>query len=117
MKELYSLLNEGCSFEMSEDQPMIAQFRVRLNLIDEIKAAQESDPVMKELKEKVQAGQEQRFQVYQGVLKLNGRLCVPDVLELKQKILHEAHYAPYNVHPGATKMYHDILPKPLKIHT
>ena len=77
-------------------------------MIDEIKATQESDPVMKELKEKVQAGQEQRFQVYQGVLKLNGRLCVPDVLELKQKILHEAHYAPYNVHPGATKMYHDI---------
>ena len=56
VKELHSLLNEGCSFEMSEDQPMIAQFRVRLNLIDEIKAAQESDPVMKELKEKVQAG-------------------------------------------------------------
>ena len=108
VKELHSLLNEGCSFEMSEDQPMIAQFRVRLNLIDEIKAAQESDPVMKELKEKVQSGQEQRFQVYQGVLKLNGRLCVPDVLELKQKILHEAHYAPYNVHLGATKMYHDI---------
>ena len=53
VKELHSLLNEGCSFEMSEDQPMIAQFRVRLNLIDEIRAAQESDPVMKELKEKV----------------------------------------------------------------
>ena len=46
--------------------------------------------------------------MYQGVLKLNDRLCVSDVLELKQKILHEAHYAPYNVHPGATKMYHDI---------
>ena len=58
VKELHSLLNEGCSFEMSEDQPMIAQFQVRLNLIDEIRAAQESDPVMKELKEKVQAGQE-----------------------------------------------------------
>ena len=64
VKELHSLLNEGCSFEMSEDQPMIAQFQVKLNLIDEIKAAQESDPMMKELKEKVQTGQEQRFQVY-----------------------------------------------------
>ena len=81
---------------------------MRLNLIDEIKIAQESDPMMKELKEKVQTGQEQRFQVYQGVLKLNDRLCAPDVSELKQKILHEAHYAPYNVHPGAIKMYHDI---------
>ena len=46
--------------------------------------------------------------MYQGILKSNDRLYVPDVLELKQKILHETHYAPYNVHPGATKIYHDI---------
>ena len=39
---------------------------------------------------------------------MNERLCVLDVLELKKKILHEAHYAPYNVHTRATKMYHDI---------
>ena len=53
VKELHSLLNEGCSFKMSEDQPMIAQFWMRLNLIDEIKAVQDSYPVVKELKEKV----------------------------------------------------------------
>ena len=41
----------------------------------------------------------------QGVLKLNEWLCVQDVAELKQKILYEVHYAPYNVYPGATKMY------------
>ena len=39
VKELHSLLNERCSFEMSEDQHVIAQFRVRLNLINEIKTA------------------------------------------------------------------------------
>ena len=33
---------------------------------------------------------------------------MPDVPDIKQQILHEAHFAPYNVHPGATKMYHDI---------
>ena len=33
---------------------------------------------------------------------------MPDVADLKQQILHEAHFAPYNVHPGAIKMYHDI---------
>ena len=31
-----------------------------------------------------------------------------DVNNLKQRILHEVHYAPYNVHPGAIKKYHDI---------
>ena len=46
--------------------------------------------------------------MYQEVLKLNKRLCVPDIVELKQKILHEVHYASYNIHPRVTKMYHDI---------
>ena len=64
VKELHSLLNEGCSFEMSEDQPMIAQFRVRLNLLDQIKAAQNSDPEIKELKKKIQEGTDRRFIVY-----------------------------------------------------
>ena len=33
---------------------------------------------------------------------------MPDINNLKQRILHEVHYAPYNVHLGAMKMYHDI---------
>ena len=44
MKEVHNLLNEGCSLELPNSQPMIAQFRVRLNLLDQIKAAQNADP-------------------------------------------------------------------------
>ena len=62
---------------------MIAQFQVRLDMIDEIKAVQDSDPVLVKLKEKVQAGQDDKFSVYQGVLKLNNRVYVPDVNNLK----------------------------------
>ena len=87
---------------------MIAQFRVKLNLLDQIKAAQRIDPEMKEIKKKVREGTDRRFKVHQGILRLNGRLCVPDVADIRQQILYEAHFAPYNVHPGATKMYHDI---------
>ena len=39
---------------------------------------------------------------------MNGRLCVPNVDGLRQRILQEAHCAPYNAHLGATEMYHDI---------
>ena len=52
-------------------------------MIDEIKALQDSDLVLVKLKEKVQARQDDRFSVYQGVLKLNNRVCVPDVNNLK----------------------------------
>ena len=83
---------------MLETQPMI----------DEIKAIQDSDPILVKLKDRVRVGQDDKFSMYHEILKLNERICMPDVNNLKQRILHEAHYAPYNVHPRATKMYHDI---------
>ncbi|WMV29808.1 hypothetical protein MTR67_023193 [Solanum verrucosum] len=37
-----------------------------------------------------------------------GRLYVLNVGELRQQILTEAHNSRYSIHPGATKMYHDL---------
>jgi hypothetical protein len=33
---------------------------------------------------------------------------VPDVKELKDKVLHEAHESAYSIHPGGNKTYHDL---------
>ena len=43
-----------------------------------------------------------------GLLRYQGRLCVPDVGDLRQHILAEAHNSRYSIHPGATKMYRDL---------
>src|SRR5262249_16392231 len=86
----------------------IAYFQVRPTMINEIKANQNKDPSLVRLKNEVQTGQAPRFCMIDRVLKHGDRLCVPDVDELRQRIMQEAHYAPYSVHPGATKMYHDI---------
>ena len=43
-----------------------------------------------------------------GVLRCQGMLYVPDVASLCHQILREAHCSRYSVHPGATKMYHDL---------
>jgi hypothetical protein len=43
-----------------------------------------------------------------GVLWYKGRICVPDVKELKDKILCEAHESAYSIHPRGNKMYHDL---------
>ena len=39
---------------------------------------------------------------------ISGRLCVPDVDNLREETLEEAHFIVYSVHPGATKMYQSI---------
>ena len=43
-----------------------------------------------------------------GVLRYQGRLCVPDVGKLRQYILAEAHNSRYSIHLGVTKMYRDL---------
>ncbi|KAJ8770746.1 hypothetical protein K2173_021393 [Erythroxylum novogranatense] len=61
-----------------------------------------------QIENSVQDGKVTEFNMVDGVLRCGDRLCVPDINGLRQKIMHEAHYAPYSVHPGTTKMYHDV---------
>jgi hypothetical protein len=42
------------------------------------------------------------------VLWYKGRICVPNVKELKDNIFREAHERTYSIHPGGNKMYHDL---------
>jgi IS30 family transposase len=51
--------------------------------------------------------QYQRREVSQ-FFRIWGRICVPSIKELKDKILREAHESAYSIHPGGNKMYHDL---------
>ena len=43
-----------------------------------------------------------------GVLTMKGRVCVPDVEDLKKLIMEEVHCSAYAMHPGSTTMYRTI---------
>jgi len=43
-----------------------------------------------------------------GAVLFEGRVCIPNDLELKRLILEEAHKSSFSIHPGATKMYQDL---------
>jgi hypothetical protein len=44
----------------------------------------------------------------QGTLWQEKRICVPDVKEIHELFLREAHDYAYSIHLGCTKMYQDI---------
>ena len=73
----------------------------------DVKEKQDNDLILLELKGAVH---HQRVEVFSqggyGVLRYQGRLCVPDVGDFRQHI--EAHNSRYSIHPGATKMYRDL---------
>lgn len=43
-----------------------------------------------------------------GVLRINNRICVPDVDGLRQEVLKENHRSRLSIHPGVTKMYQNM---------
>ena len=74
-------------------------------LRDRIKTAQSQDHILVELQENVRSGKSTDFTLdAEGILWISGRVCVPDVDNLKKKIFEEVHFAAYSVHPGITKM-------------
>ncbi|XP_069145629.1 uncharacterized protein [Solanum lycopersicum] len=45
---------------------------------------------------------------FDGVLRIEGRICVPKMGDLIRLILEEAHCSRYSIHPGKARMYHDL---------
>ncbi|KAL2237725.1 UNVERIFIED_CONTAM: hypothetical protein Sindi_0964200 [Sesamum indicum] len=90
---------------------LLATIQVKPSLKDKIKDAQARDPYLQRMKAKVQKGKSDQFIIQEdGTLFHGKRICVSNAEELRMEIMHEAHYAPYAMHPGSTKMYRDLGP-------
>jgi hypothetical protein len=80
-------------------------------LKDEIIAAQKNDDGMAQLRRRLSEG-DPKVNCFredaEGILWFKDRLIVPNKAALKKKILDEAHTLRYSIHPGSTKMYHDL---------
>jgi hypothetical protein len=85
------------------------EMEVGSNLLQEIQKRQVEDKKIQEIKRNIKEEKSPTFsEDEEGVLWYKGRICLPSVKELKDKILHEAHESAYSIHPGGNKMYHDL---------
>jgi hypothetical protein len=79
------------------------------SLLQEIRRGQVEDEKIQEIKCNIKEEKSPDFlKDEEGVLWYKGRICVPNVNELKDKIYREAHESAYSIHPGGNKMYHDL---------
>jgi hypothetical protein len=87
----------------------VVEMAVGSNLLQEIRRGQVEDEKIQEINHNIKEEKSPGFsEDDQGVLWYKGRICVPNVKELKDKILREAHESAYSIHPGENKMYHDL---------
>ena len=78
-------------------------------LLERIKEAQKTDPTIQKSLEKVQKWENQDFKLEpEGVLRFRNRIVIPADKEIRKEILEESHRSKYTIHPGVTKMYHDV---------
>ncbi|WVZ70542.1 hypothetical protein U9M48_019201 [Paspalum notatum var. saurae] len=79
---------------------------------DLVIVAQKQDPGMAHIREGIDEEKKACFTLDdQGVLWFNNRLVVPKDMELRKKILDEAHTSVLTMHPGSNKMYQDLKQK------
>ncbi|WVZ97385.1 hypothetical protein U9M48_042927, partial [Paspalum notatum var. saurae] len=86
-----------------------ATFEAEPTLEQEIRNHQKTDEKIQEIREQIKLGKAPHFREdEQGTVWYKNRICVPDVDSIKKLILSEAHDTAYSIHPGSTKMYHDL---------
>jgi hypothetical protein len=87
----------------------VMEMEVGSSLLEEIWRGQQEDEKVQEIKCNIKEEKSSGFlEDDEGVLWYKGRICVPNVKELKVKILYEAHESAYSIHPRGNKMYHDL---------
>jgi hypothetical protein len=89
---------------LGEVQALMARLEIQHTLLEKIRMAQEEDDETICLKGKINKGM--GFYITpDGLIKYQNRIYVPNDKEIRKLILEEAHFSPYSVHPGGTKMY------------
>jgi hypothetical protein len=80
------------------------EMEVCSNLLQEIRKGQVEDEKIWEIECNIKEEKSPGFsEDEEGVLWYKGRICVPNIKELKDKILREAHESAYSIHPGGIR--------------
>jgi hypothetical protein len=91
----------------------LSHISVEPALQDQIIMAQLSDKGVQIIKENLHQKTE-KYKCFcqdgKSIVWFGSRLVVPKNEDLKKRILDEAHLSKFSMHPGSTKMYHDLKP-------
>ena len=100
--EVHKLATLGVRFEDTHNGDYMVNNNPESSLVVEVNSKEHLDQILMELKELVLIKLNESFSWGDGVHRYQGRLCVPDVDNLRGKVLEEAHVSQYSIHLGAT---------------
>ena len=87
----------------------MSQLRVIPDLKMMIRDAQKNDVKLQEVVQLVRNGDKANYFIDEnGGLFHKSRLCVPNDMELKKKLMYESHNTVFTMHPRGNEMYQDL---------
>ncbi|XP_069150832.1 uncharacterized protein [Solanum lycopersicum] len=108
-RDVQSLANSFVRLDISEPRKVLAYMDTRSSLLEQIRAQQFDDGDLYKIRDKALKGEDKASILdSDGVLRIKGSICFPRTSDLTRLIMEEAHSLRYSIHPGATKMYHDL---------
>ena len=109
VKDIHRLARLGVRLVDSTNRDVSVHPSSESSLVVEFKEGQYLDHVLIDLKDSVLVKMNESFAWGDDdILRYQDRLCVPDVDDLQTRIIAEAHGSKNSIHPGSTKMYHDL---------
>lgn len=96
--------------EVTVDSVRLGMLKLTSGFLNEIRKSQKLDVALVDRLTSVNQSEYKYFRVDENeILKFRNSVCVPDVRELKKTILEESRQRSLSIHPGATKMYQDLI--------
>ena len=107
------MLETGGQFRLQYDDQArgtLGSLMAMSSLLSRVIESQEQDVELVFIKDQVQSGTvDEGWAIYTyGSLRYKGRVVVPQSTDLREDILREFHCSRFAVHPGSTKMYHEL---------
>ncbi|XP_075077559.1 uncharacterized protein LOC142164177 [Nicotiana tabacum] len=100
-REVYQLASLGVRILISDEGKAMVRNGAESSLVAEVKEKQLIDPALAQMKEAVLNNNSLTFSLggEDGVLRCQGRLCVPDVDNLRGRVMAEAHNSSIQIAP------------------
>ncbi|XP_070042848.1 uncharacterized protein [Nicotiana tomentosiformis] len=108
--DVQDLDNQFVRFDISKRSRVISCVVSRSFLYDHIRECQYDDPHLLVLTYTVQCSDAKEVSIrVDGMLRMQGQLCVPNMDGLYEVIFQKAHCLRYSIHSGAAKMYQNLM--------
>ena len=98
-----------CAWRFEYDGALLAQFKATPKLRQMMIEVQKNDVKLQQSVQLIRNGDSTDYSIEEyGGLYHKTRLCVPNVPELRKKLMYERHDTIFTMHPRGNKMYQDL---------